>query len=423
MPERTVDVVVIGAGPAGLSAGIAARELGAKKVVVIDRNDWLGGILPQCIHDGFGVEETGVSLTGPEYAERYAAKAEKLGVELMTETMVIEMGKDRRLTAVNKDGVHTIRASSVVLATGCRERTRWHALIPGTRPKGVYTAGVAQGLVNLHNKMVGKRVVVLGSGNVGLIMARRMVLEGAKVLAVVEILPFATGLPRNIVQCLEDYEIPLYLSHTVTRIHGREALEKVTISQVDKNMRPVAGTERDLECDTLLLSLGMVPENELARSIGIELDPRTGGPVVNESLLTTAPGFFACGNCLHVHDSVDVLVKEAAAAGTAAALASAPKAPRLGPGPRQGPCLTIRPGKNVSYVVPQRVDGPGTFHLSLRPSLPTKKPVDLKVLAGGKEVFKKRLPCALPSTMIRARVTITGEALGQCCDLEVGLDE
>jgi NADPH-dependent 2,4-dienoyl-CoA reductase/sulfur reductase-like enzyme len=420
MPERKVDVAVLGAGPAGLAAAIAAKEAGAKDVVVIDRNDWLGGILPQCIHDGFGVEETGASLTGPEYAERYAAKARELGVELMTETMVIEMDSRRRLTAVNRDGVHIINAGSVVLATGCRERTRWSALIPGTRPKGIYTAGVAQGLVNLHNKMVGKKVVVLGSGNVGLIMARRMLLEGAKVLAVVEILPYATGLPRNVVQCLEDYDIPLYLGHTITRIHGREALEKVTISKVDKDLRPIKGTDRTIACDTLLLSLGLVPENELARSIGITLDPRTGGPMVNEHMHTMANGFYACGNCLHVHDSVDVLVREAAVAGKAAALASVMGLPAEAKASRG---LEVTAGKNVSYVVPQWVETAGIFDLALRPSGLIKKPVYLKVLADGKEVFKKRLPCALPSTMVRVRATLTSEVIGPCEWLEVTLDE
>jgi len=417
MARWSVDVAIIGAGPAGLAAAISAKEAGARSVLVMDRNEWLGGILLQCIHDGFGVTEIGESLTGPEYGQKLAHRVKELGIEIMSETMVIEMDHNRIITAVNKDGVHIIHAGSIVLATGCRERTRWHALIPGTRPKGVYTAGVAQGLVNLHNKMVGKNIVVLGSGNVGLIMARRMVLEGAKVIAVVEILPFPTGLPRNIVQCLEDFDIPLYLGHIITNIHGRTALEKVTIAKITKNLKPIKGTERTIKCDTLLLSLGLIPENELARSLGIQLDPMTGGPMVNEIMHTTAEGFFACGNCLHVHDTVDVLVKEAAVAGRSAALSSAAALKKGTKG------LAVLPGKNVTYVVPQRIDAPGTFFLALRPKEPVKKPLSLTVLVDGKEEFTKKLPCALPSTMVRVNVTLTAETLGPCKTLEVSLDE
>jgi thioredoxin reductase len=412
MPSWSADVVVIGAGPAGLAAAIAAKEGGARHVVVLDRNDWLGGILLQCIHDGFGIETTGQSLTGPEYAHKLALRAKELGVELMSETMVLEMNEKRRIIAVNRDGLHTIHAGAIVLSSGCREKTRWSALIPGTRPKGV-----AQGLVNLHNKMVGKKVIVLGSGNVGLIMARRMFLEGAKVIAVVEILPYATGLPRNVLQCLEDYGIPLYLGHTITKIHGKEALEKVTIAQVGKDFKPIEGTQQTISCDTLLISLGLIPENELARSLGIQMDPRTGGPVVNESMSTDREGFFACGNCLHVHDTVDVLVKEAAVAGAAAAQTSREEHPKDKKG------LMVRPGKNVAYVVPQRIDTPGTFWLALRPKEPVKSPLYLRVLIEGKEEYKKRIACALPSTMIRVNVTLTGEALGSCKELEVSLDE
>jgi len=412
MPEWSTEVAVIGAGPAGLAAAIAAKEAGARSVVVLDRNDWLGGILLQCIHDGFGVEVAQESLTGPEFAQRLSVRAKELGVELWTETMVIDIDGKRNITAVNKDGVHIIHAGSIVVSTGCREKTRWSALIPGTRPKGVYTAGVAQGLVNLHNKMVGKNVVVLGSGNVGLIMARRMVLEGAKVSAVIEILPYPTGLPRNLVQCLEDFDIPLYLGHTITKIHGKGALEKVTVAKVSSDFMPIEGTERTLKCDTLLVSLGLIPENELARATGITIDPRTGGPIVNERMHTTAEGVFACGNCLHVHDTVDVLVKEAAVAGRSAAIHMSSK--------KRG--LSVKPGKNVSYVVPQRIDSPGTFWIALRPKAPVKEPIYLRVLANGKEEYKKKLPCALPSTMIRVNVTLTAEALGDCNELEVSLD-
>ncbi|MCD6482095.1 MAG: FAD-dependent oxidoreductase [Thermoplasmata archaeon] len=413
MIRHRVDVAVIGGGPAGLIAAAAAKENGAERVYLLDRNHWLGGILPQCIHDGFGVGEMGESLTGPEYAEICLERAEKLGVTIMNETMALNL-EGTSITAVNREGVHRIEAKSVVVATGCREKTRWIAMIPGTRPSGVYTAGVAQAFINLYNRMIGKKVVILGSGNVGLIMARRLKLEGAEVIGVVEILPYATGLPRNVVQCLEDYNIPLLLSHTVTEIHGQERLEGLTISQVDEHLKPIKGTERYIECDTLLLSLGLLPENEFLKSAGALLDPRTGGPVVNQDLETSLPGVFSCGNSLHVHDSVDMLAEEARLAGKNAALY----------GMRKGPLKVIEvlPGQNVSYVLPQRIDRSGKVVISLRARTTMKEGALLSVSDERKEIFRKKLRSAIPSTMIRIRVDITEDVLnGE--KLEVDISE
>ena len=357
MINYDVDVAVIGGGPAGLAAAVSAQEHGVKNVVILDRNSWLGGILPQCIHDGFGVEETGTSMTGPEYAEKYIKMAEKQGIDVMKETMVLQFNKKLEITAVNKKGLHKIRAKSIVLAMGCREKTRWNVMIPGNRSSGIYTAGVAQAFINLYNIIPGKNVVILGSGDVGLIMARRLKFEGANVLGVVEILPYASGLPRNVVQCLDDYDIPLFLNYTVTCIDGKERLEQVTIAQVDDKMNIIPGTEKKIRCDTLLLSLGLVPENELASDVGIEIDTVTGGPIVNQYLETTLAGVFACGNCLQVYDTVDVLSADAKNAGKNAAknLTIQKEDKKIS--------AKIVPGKGVIYVVPQRLSECERVHL------------------------------------------------------------
>lgn len=412
MIELEVDVAVVGAGPAGLAAACAAREAGARRVLVIDRNSWLGGILPQCIHDGFGVEETGHSLTGPEYAEMYVSKARALGVAIMGGAMVLELRGDRHLVVASPKGMHSISAGSVVLAMGCRERTRWHSLIPGTRPSGVFTAGVAQAFVNLYNRMVGRRVVVLGSGNVGLIMARRLRLEGAHVVGVVEALPEATGLPRNVVQCLEDYDIPLYTGHTVTGIFGRERVESVEVSRLDPEMRPVPGTSSVIECDCLLLSLGLIPENELSRGAGIEMDQSTGGPVVSQDLETSVPGVFACGNCLHVHDTVDMLAVESRRAGANAAAHRSQIT--------RGRGCAVRAGPGVRYVVPQLIDSPGTVELSLR-SVEKLAPATLTVRSRDRILLEKRLRYASPPNMIKVTIDVDGGVLSSR-EMEVSID-
>ena len=316
---QQIDLAVIGGGPAGLAAAIAAWEAGIRDILILEREAAPGGILNQCIHNGFGLHSFHEELTGPEYAQRYIDRVEALGIPVLTGTMVLDITGDKEITAVNRDGVLQLKARAVVLAMGCRERPRGALNIPGFRPVGVYTAGTAQKYVNLNGFMPGKEVVILGSGDIGLIMARRMTLEGAKVRAVVELMPYSTGLKRNIVQCLDDYGIPLLLSHTVTEIRGKKRLEGVTISQVDGNRNPIPGTEEYIPCDTLLLSVGLLPENELSKAAGIKLSPVTGGAVVNESLETNVEGVFACGNVLHVHDLVDYVSEESALAGRNAA--------------------------------------------------------------------------------------------------------
>lgn len=412
MINLNADVAVIGAGPAGLAAAISARENGAKNVIILDRNSWLGGILPQCIHDGFGVEETGTSMTGPEYVEMYIEIAEKQGIMFLKETMVLQFDKNRKIIAVNKKGLHEIKAKSIVLAMGCREKTRWNVMIPGDRPSGIYTAGVAQAFINLYNIMVGKNVVILGSGDVGLIMARRLKFEGANVLGVVEILSYASGLPRNVVQCLDDYDIPLYLNHTVTYIEGRERLESVTIAQVDKKMNVISGTEKKIECDTLLFSLGLIPENELSKNVGIEIDNVTGGPIIDQSFETSLPWVFVCGNCLQVYDTVDVLAMDAKKAGENAAQNTI----------KQNKNIDVKAGKGIRYVVPQRINEPGKIHFTLRVEKPHGSPT-LRVIAGDKELLKKKLPWANPANMVEFDVNISAETIKSTDTLEVLLDD
>ncbi|NLC69008.1 MAG: FAD-dependent oxidoreductase [Clostridiaceae bacterium] len=320
-PAREVDVAVIGAGPAGLAAAVEARKQGVKNVVILEREVEPGGILQQCIHTGFGLKIFGEELTGPEYAEKFIRQAEESGVEFKLDTMVIGISRDRIITAVNKnEGIIKLRAKAIVLAMGCRERTRGALNIPGTRPAGIYTAGTAQRFVNMEGYLPGKKIVILGSGDIGLIMARRLTLEGAEVKMVCELMPYPGGLTRNIIQCLDDYNIPLRLSCTVVEIHGRRRVEGVTIARVDKNFNPIPGTHEYVECDTLLLSVGLIPENELSMEAGITIDPVTSGPVVDESMETSIEGIFACGNVVHVHDLVDRVTWEAMRAGKSAAM-------------------------------------------------------------------------------------------------------
>lgn len=314
------EIVVIGGGPAGLAAAIAAKQNGMEKVLILERDRELGGILNQCIHNGFGLHTFKEELTGPEYAERFIHLAQQAGVEYRLNTMVMDISPDKKITALNRaEGLLEIQAEAVILAMGCRERSRGALNIPGYRPAGIFSAGTAQRLVNMEGYLPGREVVILGSGDIGLIMARRMTLEGANVKVVAELMPYSGGLKRNIVQCLDDFDIPLKLSHTVVDIKGKERVEGVTLAQVDEKGRPVPGTEEEYSCDTLLLSVGLIPENELSREMGVELNPVTSGPQVNESLETSVDGVFACGNVLHVHDLVDFVSEEAEAAGRHAA--------------------------------------------------------------------------------------------------------
>jgi NADPH-dependent 2,4-dienoyl-CoA reductase/sulfur reductase-like enzyme len=342
------DIVVIGGGPAGLAAAIEAKKSGIDSILVIDRDRELGGILQQCIHNGFGLHEFKEELTGPEYAERFIEQLKELDIECKLDTMVIDITQDRLIHAINtEDGYMTIQAKAIVLAMGCRERTRGAIAIPGSRPAGIFTAGTAQRYINMEGYMVGKKVFILGSGDIGLIMARRLILEGAEVSAVAEVMPYSGGLTRNIVQCLEDFNIPLLLSHTIVDIKGKDKIEGVVLSKVDSHRKPIAGTEKYFECDTLLLSVGLIPENELSKSAGIEMDPATNGPIVNESMETTVEGIFACGNVVHVHDLVDYVSQESRRAGSNAA--KYVKDMLI----RNGSTLQARPGDGVGYIVPQ----------------------------------------------------------------------
>ena len=342
------DMVIVGGGPAGMAAAVAAWDAGCKDVVILDREPVLGGILMQCIHNGFGLHKLGQELTGPEYASVYAQKVAQRNIKVYTETMVTEVSPDKVVTARNRSGILKLQAKAVILAMGCRERSRGALNICGSRPAGIYSAGTAQKLVNCMGYQVGKRVVILGSGDIGLIMARRMSLEGAKVEAVCEVMPYSGGLTRNIVQCLEDFGIPLYLSTTVVQIHGQKRLDGVTIAKVDENRLPVPGTERFIPCDTLLLSVGLIPENELTRMANIPMDPVTNGALVDEHCQTQVPGIFACGNVLQVHDLVDYVSEEAERAGIAAA--SYIKGESV-----QAATIAVRPGFGVRYVLPQTI--------------------------------------------------------------------
>ena len=347
---KQVQLAIIGGGPAGLAAAIAAREKGVEDILIIERDKELGGILNQCIHAGFGLHTFGQELTGPEYAGRFISRVQQLHIPYLLRTMVLDLSRDRVLTVTGPEtGLIQIQAQAVILAMGCRERPRGALNIPGYRPAGIYSAGTAQRLVNLEGFMPGREVVILGSGDIGLIMARRMTLEGAKVLACVEVMPYSGGLTRNIVQCLNDFDIPLYLSHTISDIQGKDRVERVVVSEVGPDRRPIPGTEMTFDCDTVLLSVGLIPENELSRGADIQMDPRTNGPVVYENMETSIPGVFACGNVLHVHDLVDFVTAEAARAGRAAAAYCAGKQTA------EGRTLDIRNGSLVGYTVPQHV--------------------------------------------------------------------
>jgi len=412
------DLIVVGGGPAGLAAAHAAWQKGLRRIRILERDRELGGILNQCIHNGFGLHYFGEELTGPEYAGRFIGMLQKTGVEVSLDTMVLHISQGREVHTVSKaEGCRVLRARAVVLAMGCRERTRGAIAIPGARPAGIFTAGAAQRYVNMEGYMVGRRVVVLGSGDIGLIMARRMTLEGARVLGCVELMPYSGGLNRNIVQCLHDYGIPLYLSHTITEIRGRTRVEGVTVMAVDEERNPVPGTEQEFLCDTVLLSVGLIPENELTRGMGVEMDARTGGAAVLESMETSAPGVFACGNVVHVHDLVDFVTAESIRAGEAAARYvlegdTADKKP-----------VEIQNGPGVTYTVPQR----------LRPALP-EKGVDIffrvsrifrdsavRVTAGDAQIARYRREHLAPGEMERITLprALLEKAAGQPITISV----
>ena len=356
--------VIIGGGPGGLAAAAELKKNGIDDILILEREHTPGGILRQCIHDGFGLTRFGETLSGPEYAQRFIDDVKKQGIEIVTDATVIGLTRDRKVTAASKDGLLQYQADAVILTMGCRERTRGALSIPGERPAGVFTAGTAQAYINLKNKMVGKNVIILGSGDIGMIMDRRMTLEGAKVQAVFEIQPYPSGLPRNIEQCLNDYQIPLYLSHTVTKIIGHNRLEAVEVSQVDENMQPIPGTEKRYDCDTLILSVGLIPENELSLMAGVELDPRTKGAVVDEFYQTSVPGIFAAGNVLHVHDLVDFVSLEAERlAKSVAAYLKEDLAPAE---------ISIETGGLIGYTVPQKISGARDVSLSFRPRKPVR---------------------------------------------------
>ena len=397
------DIAIVGGGPAGMSAAVAAYENGIRDILILERDKSLGGILQQCIHNGFGLHKFGEELTGPEYAQRDIDRVMELGIEVRCGTTVLSVDENRFVTAISKEkGVQLFEAGAIVLAMGCRERPRGALATPGTRCAGVYSAGTAQKFVNLEGYMPGKRVVILGSGDIGLIMARRMTLQGAKVLACVELMPYSSGLNRNIVQCLNDYDIPLYLSHTVIDIQGKERLSGVTVAQVDENRQPIPGTEMEFDCDTLLLSVGLIPENELTRAAGIPIDPITNGALVDENCQTKIPGIFACGNVLQVHDLVDYVSEEAERAGLGAVkFVNGLKREEL--------AIDTKPGYGVRYVLPQTITSKEEdVSLFLRVTQPFGK-VKFSVMDGEKVLAVSKKLKAAPGEM--EKITVKASAL------------
>lgn len=417
-------VVIIGGGPAGLAAAVELYELGIRDILILERETSLGGILKQCIHDGFGLTRFKETLSGPEYAQRFIDEVAERQIECITDTTVIDISvaddigtsgkghKRKVVTAVSASGINEYLADAVVLAMGCRERTRHALSIPGTRPSGIYTAGVAQAYVNLYNRMPGKEVIILGSGDIGMIMARRMTLEGAHVQGVFEIQPYPSGLPRNIEQCLGDYEIPLHLSHTIVDIHGTSRLEAVTVAQVDAAMVPIPGTEVKYPCDTLILSVGLIPENELSLAAGVKLDPKTKGAVVDEHYHTSVDGIFAAGNVLQVHDLVDFVSREGEHLARAVASYVGHELER------SSAAITIEADPLIGYTVPQQISGDQDFVLSMRVRRPLTSCI-IRLLADGQQIKEMNYKKALPAEMIQ--IPVKAEWVQEVQKLEVNV--
>ena len=416
---KTYDIVIVGGGPAGLAAAISAVKNGIHNLLILERDKELGGILNQCIHNGFGLHTFGEELTGPEYADRFISQVEELGIPYKLNTMVMDISPERVITAMNREeGLFKIKAGAVILAMGCRERPRGALNIPGYRPAGIFSAGTAQRLVNIEGYLPGREVVILGSGDIGLIMARRMTLEGAKVKVVAELMPYSGGLKRNIVQCLDDFGIPLKLSHTVVDIKGKERVEGVTLAAVDKKGKPIPGTEEEYSCDTLLLSVGLIPENELSRGMGVELNPVTSGPRVNESLETSIGGVFACGNVLHVHDLVDFVSQEAEAAGRNAARYILNEKETKNTEEKKQKEIRVLQGNGVRYTVPERISPEKMeekLTIRFRVGSVYKNCYSSLYLGEERILHKKRLIMA-PGEM--EQLTITREQLRSAKDLQ-----
>ena len=395
LSKSHLDLAIIGSGPAGLAAAVKARQRGVKDLVVFERDERPGGILKQCVHNGFGIEKFEEELTGPEYSNRYIKMAEAEKIDIALNTMVLKMDKNRTITSVSEQcGLRNYQCKSIIIAMGCRERPRGSLGIPGERPAGIFTAGMAQRIINIEGYMPGEKIVILGSGDIGMIMARRLTLEGAEVKAVAEVLPYTSGLIRNVVQCLYDFDIPLKLSHTVAEIHGKKRVEGVTIVRVDSDWNPIKGTEQFIECDTLLLSVGLIPENELSKMAGVSIDSRSGGPFVNDFLETNVKGVFACGNVLHVNDMVDNVSSEGEVAAIGAYLRIKDKMPDL---KRK---ISLEGDENIGQIVPQVLSGEKQTTLYIRVRKPMAK---MKLRIG--EIFEKTYPFARPSEMIRIKIS------------------